>query len=272
MRLDLKRPRDIGRILDDAFSVLRANAATLLICAAAVVLPVQLLIYGIGLGWLTGRYDSSPPLGEIAAGALAGWLVVTPLVTAMTVHVVQRAAQGARARPAETVRAGLDAFALLIGPIALVALGVGFGLLLIVPGLILLVRWAVVPQVVVVERVGGTRALGRSMELTAGRGWFTFLVVLVGYVLVSVLTQVLALPADAAAKAADAQVLVLAGQGLAQVLALPVMALIVTLLYFTLCAERGGAAPEPPVPEPPAPEPDDDPFARRREEGWEPPV
>lgn len=261
MQLDLQRPRDIGRILDDAFALLRENWLTLLACSAIVVVPVQVLVYGVGLGWLTGHYDSRPPLGEIAAGALAGWLVVTPLVTAMTVHVVQAAARGSGARAGETIRAGLDAFVSLLVPIALVALGVGFGLVLIVPGIVLLIRWAVVPQVVVVEGVRGTRALGRSMQLTAGRGWFTFLVVLVAYLLVSVLTEVVALPAAAAAKSADAQALVLAGQGVAQLLAVPIMALIVTLLYFTL---RAGP--------PSAPSPQPDPFAKRREEGWKPPV
>jgi hypothetical protein len=81
-----------------------------------------------------------------------------------------------------------------------------------------------------------------------------------------VLGEVLGVPAAAAAKSANAQGLVLAGQALAQILTLPVMALIVTLLYFSLRTEREEPAPAP------GGEPDADPFARRRAEGWEPPV
>ena len=57
----------------------------------------------------------------------------------------------------------------------LVGLGVGLGLLLfIIPGLFLMVRWAVSAPIVVVEREGPTSSIGRSAELTRGYRWAVF--------------------------------------------------------------------------------------------------
>jgi hypothetical protein len=198
----------------------------------------------------------------------------------MTVHVVRRAAEGVRVTPREAIAAGLEAFANLFVPILLVALGVMLGLIaLIIPGLILAVRWAVVPQVVVLEKVTGTAALRRSAALVSGQGWFTFLVLLVANLLVGLFGLIFTVPLELAAKSADTQALSLLGQVLGQLFALPMLAVAVTLLYYTLRAtpEQAVAAPVVPAAPPPpampdAPEPDHDAFGRRRDEGWEPPV
>jgi hypothetical protein len=58
--------------------------------------------------------------------------------------------------------------------------GIGF-ILLIVPGLILLVRWAVVAPVTVLERPGIFAAFGRSRELVRGNGWAVFGVIMLVY-------------------------------------------------------------------------------------------
>ena len=71
-------------------------------------------------------------------------------------------------------------------------LGILVGLVLIVvPGLILLTLWSVAAPVVVLERPGGLRALGRSRELVRGNGWNVFGVILVTVILVVVLSGVI---------------------------------------------------------------------------------
>lgn len=277
--IELERPRDLGGILDDAFRVYRAHWLTLLACATVVVVPVQVLVFGVGLGWLSEHYVASSPIGDSLAGLVAQLLVVTPLVTAMTVHVVRHAARRESVRPGAAIAAGLEAFSALFLPIALVALGVLLGLFaFVIPGIVLAVRWAVVPQVIVVERVTGTAALRRSGELVAGHGWFTFLVVLLVNLLVGVIGVVATIPLDAVAKSADAQAYALVGQILGQLIALPLLAVAVTLLYFSLRVGQRLPPSQPPAepaapPDPQAaPDPEVDPFGRRRDEGWEPPV
>lgn len=256
MPLDLQRPRDLGRILDDAFAFYRAHWKTLLAIAAVVVVPVELLVSGVGLGWLWEGYNA-PPKGELRVSdvtdgliALAAQvLVVTPLVTAMTVHVVRRAGEGERVSTADALGEGVRVFAPLLAALVLAGLGVTAGLFfLIVPGLILAVRWAVVPQAVVVEGLRGTGALQRSMDLTRGHGWFAFLVFVVANLLVAVFSQLLAAAFDYAAKEADAQALNLAGQALGTLVSLPLLAVAMTLLYYALLTGSGpvpAARPQP---------------------------
>ncbi|WP_395645236.1 glycerophosphoryl diester phosphodiesterase membrane domain-containing protein [Terricaulis sp.] len=86
-------------------------------------------------------------------------------------------------------------------PLFIVALLVGIGMmigfiLLIIPGIILAVRWVVSAPVVVVEREGPTRAIGRSAELGEGHRWAIFglilLFVVFSYACMIVLGMVMA--------------------------------------------------------------------------------
>jgi len=51
-------------------------------------------------------------------------------------------------------------------------------LLFIIPGLFLIVRWAVAAPAALIEREGPTHSIGRSAELTAGHRWAVFGLVL----------------------------------------------------------------------------------------------
>ena len=55
-RLELLRPRDIGGLFRDSFNTYSAHFATFLALGAAVVIPVELVVSGIGLGQLSGGY------------------------------------------------------------------------------------------------------------------------------------------------------------------------------------------------------------------------
>jgi hypothetical protein len=262
----------MGRILDDAFALYRGSWRTLLLAAAVVVVPVELAVFGLGLGWLTGAYRSTGSVAEGVASA-AQPLLVAPLVTAMTVHAVREAAAGRTPVAGQVVGAGLDAFRRLLPAIALVLVGevIGFAAL-VIPGVILAIRWAVVPQVVVVEGSQWTGALRRSSELVAGRGARVFGLVIVAGILVFVLGRIITLPLDSAARSAHHQWPLLAGMALAQIIALPLQAAITTVLYFSLRAEKDArgapATPEPEAALPPAPEA----WDQRRREGWQPPT
>jgi hypothetical protein len=255
MPLDLQRKRDLGRILDDTFALYRAHWRTLLAIALVVVVPVHLIVFGAGLGWLWEGYDA-PETGDALewsdltdslVGLAAQVLVVVPLVTAMTVHVIRAAGSGQSATTGDALRAGLQVFAALVGAVVLVALGVTAGLFfLIVPGLILMVRWAVVPQIVVIEgRLGGD-ALRRGFDLTRGQGWLTFLVVLVTNLLAGVCSGLIQVPLVYAAEAADSQAIVLVGQMLGLLITVPIVAVSLTLLYYTLVAVKEGVVTPPP--------------------------
>jgi hypothetical protein len=248
-RLDLTVPRDLGRILDDAFGVYRSGFRTFLLIALAVVVPVDLVVLGLGLGELTAHYDASPPQGVATLETVLTFLVTTPLITAMTVHAVIDMAAGKRPTAQSAIARGVESFAPLFWVLVLAGLAVFAGVFaLIVGAIVVAVHLAVVSQAVVVERRAGTDALRRSWALVRGRGWWVFGVIFVTNLIIGLLSAAISVPLTLAAKAADVQAFALLGTMLGHVLTLSFLALTGTLLYFTLVAHERGAGWEPPAP------------------------
>jgi hypothetical protein len=134
----------------------------------------------------------------------------------------------------------------LLGASILAGLGIAAGLvLLIVPGLILLTWWALIPPAIVLENRGVFESFGRSRELVRGNGWSVFGILIITYLLTSVISGVIRaiftpLPDYLGAYIAD----VIGGSIVA-----PFSALAVTLLYFRLSGTEAQPAPgEPPAP------------------------
>src|SRR4051794_13477334 len=238
----LQRDRDLGRLLDDTFSLYRRHAGVALVLAAAVVIPVELLVSGVGLGQLTSGYDSEASSGELIVGGLAPVLITTPLVTGMLVRIVLDDAAGEPASAGRAAETGLNLFAPLLAAILLATLGIVLGFFaLVIPGIWLAVRWVVVAPTVVVEGHRGADALRRSAALVTGSWWWAFSVMIVLAILVLVVSAVVTIPTDAIGRSADAQIIVLLGSIIGQILTLPFSALATTLLFFTLRARRGEA-------------------------------
>jgi hypothetical protein len=241
--LDLHTPRDLGRLLGDALRLYARHLPTFLALAAAVVVPAELIVFGIGLEQLESGYESSPPIEEQAAALAVTYLVIAPLITAMTINAVMAAGEGRRPRAGESIMAGLDVFARVFGAVVLAGLGIAAGLLLlIVPGIYLGVRWYFVPQAVVIERRGISEALRASWELVDGSWWRVFGIGLAAGVVAVLPVLAIQAPVQAAAESADAGWLSLLGSIAADTIATPFVALVATLLYFDVRARRGTAA------------------------------
>ena len=118
------------------------------------------------------------------------------------------------------------------------ALGIALGLLaLILPGIYLLVRWYLVSQAVVVERLRGVGALRRSAELVQDAWWRTF-----ASSCWSTSSRrspaCSSLPSGRGADAPIASSSSLAGSIAAEILTMPFVAIVSTLLFYDLRARR----------------------------------
>lgn len=165
-------------------------------------------------------------------------VIANTLFTGMIVELVADIQDGRRDSSAgQLLRAITPVIGELIavGIVAGVCEAIGF-VLVIVPGLILITIWAVAAPVVVVERPGGLRALGRSRELVQGHGWQVFGVILVLVVGVTILTAAVAVAGEAAGTAIGLIVRVVVG-----ILVAPLSSLAAAVLYFELRSrERSG--------------------------------
>ena len=87
---------------------------------------------------------------------------------------------------------GLGTFGMLLvaNILAAIIIGIGF-ILLVIPGIYLLVRFAFVSPAVVLERKGPGEALSRSAELVRGSWWRVFGIGLLVFILVAVANGVL---------------------------------------------------------------------------------
>lgn len=276
--LQLARDRSLSVLLDDAFGLYRRHLGLFVLLAAGVVIPVDLIVSGIGLGQLSSGYDSSPSAGATLVPAAVSALVTVPLITAMNVRAILAIGEGRVPTAGDAAREGLDLFTPVLLAVLMVGAGITLGIFaLIVPGVIMAVHWSVVAQVVTIEGARGTAALRRSWQLVKGDAWWVLGVLLVTNVIASLLAGIVTLPAAAAAESADSALILLVASMAAEIFTLSFLAIATTMLFFTLRARKSGIVaappgqdgrgpdpglerPEAPTVAPPAPPP-----------GWEPP-
>jgi hypothetical protein len=238
--LDLRRPRDVGGLISEGISLYLREFRTFVAIAAAVVIPVHLIVSGIGLRQLTSDYDSTPSAGAQLVPVAADLLVVAPLLSAMCIYAMLDIADGRKPSASRAIQRGLDVFAPLLLVMVLYAAGVTLGLLaLVIPAVYLLVRWSFVIQATVVEGKRGPESFRRSGELVAGTWWRVFGITLAANFLIIGLSAVFTLPFLAAAESSDKAVFELIGRTLGAVLFAAPAALIATLLYFDVRLRKG---------------------------------
>jgi hypothetical protein len=114
------------------------------------------------------------------------------LASATVMHGTVAQLRGERATTAQSLKVGLKRLFPVLGVGIVVGLCVMFGfLLLIVPGLILMVKYWVAVPAAVVERTGVSASLKRSGDLVAGEGWSVFAILILLFFLNIGLSQVL---------------------------------------------------------------------------------
>jgi hypothetical protein len=169
----------IGRVFARAARLLSRNAPIYVAVSATAAVPSVLLA------------EAGGSFGGPSAYAAVAWVVLTvalalalsTLSQAVVVHAAFQDMCGRPVRLFESLRAGSGRLPVIVG----LALGMGFfvgiGLLLLIfPGVVLLIMWAVATPACVVERLGVRASMARSSDLTQGHRWQIFgMMVLVGF-------------------------------------------------------------------------------------------
>jgi hypothetical protein len=240
-QVELRRPRDVGALFRDSLAVFARHAWLFIAVSAAVVVPVQLIVQGIGMEMLTGPYDDSLGVAEAVVPAVVEFLVVVPIITAICIYALHAIEGGERPRAGRVLVAGFEAFTPLFAAVALAAIGIAIGLVaLIVPGVFLAVRWFFVPQAVVIENARGPAALRRSGDLVDGFWWRTFGLVVLANIAIAIPGVLLLAPFNALAESTDRAAWELVGSTITTAVTTPFVALYATLLYYDLLARRTG--------------------------------
>jgi hypothetical protein len=216
----MNRSIDIGSVISRTFSIYADQASVLLPAAAAVFVVV---------GVVSALLVVAAPVLAILAFVVI--LVGTTLYTGMVVELVADVQDGKRDA---TVGQLINAAKPVIGQLILVGIVAGIGILIgfvliIIPGLILITIWSVFAPVIVLERPGGLKALGRSRELVQGNGWRVFGVIVVLVVGVAIVSGIIEAIGDSGGTAVGVVVRVIV-----QIFTAPISALAASVLYFEL--------------------------------------
>ena len=160
----------VGAVLSDTWALYKRLFLRTFAVGGLVFLLIELVEAGAGGG-------RSLPL---ALFALALALVGTAFVQGALVEVVRDVHEGEQEpRLSATYERAAPQLGALVAVSLLAGLGIGVGLLiLIVPGVVLAVRWSLVVPVVILEEASTRAAFGRSSELVRGHGWAVFRVLL----------------------------------------------------------------------------------------------
>jgi hypothetical protein len=236
--IPLERQRDLGALLRDSLTVYLRHFGTFVALGALVVVPSELIVGGVGLEQFSSDYDATPAFAEAAIPAAVSYLVVAPLITAICVHALRSVAGGGSPGAREAIVKGFESFTPIFFAVLLAALGIALGLLLIVPGVYLFVRWYFVPQAVVIENARGAGALTASGQTVQGFWWRTLGIAVLANLAAALPGLILVGPFTAIAESTDRAVWSLVGQMAAEIVTAPFVAIVSTLLYFDLRARR----------------------------------
>jgi hypothetical protein len=244
-------PMTLGDLLDGAFKLLKANLRTIVLVAAAFLIPVNLLAAFFQRDLLGGysflRILDDPSLVEQAAGPsgpqLAGTLLtvlasvlVTPFVGGAVSRVVASSYLGEELDPGPAIRVTGRRFLALLGAFLCTGLLKLLGLALCLVGaLVPMTFFLVTTPAVVVEELGPIRAMARSAMLARPRFWPTMGVAVVSGLMASVLGNILSAPFQVAALAIGYRwgwILLAVGSILPALLTTPFVSIVATLVYF----------------------------------------
>jgi hypothetical protein len=192
------RPLSLGELLDRTFHLYRNNFGLFVGIAAVAYLPLFIvrIIFGVlQISALKGHVSAAVGVVIGALAAVLCYLVSVAAAQAATVTAVSSVYLGRALTVGETYSRVKDK----ILRVALAMIGMGIGifiglLLLIVPGIILFLMWALTIPVVVLEDADLFEALRRSRELTAGHRGRVFLIVLLFALLTYLFTMLWDVP------------------------------------------------------------------------------
>jgi hypothetical protein len=248
---------EIGRVIGRAVSVIGSNAVTFIALATLLTLPVLIFTFFAKFAALVG-IQASPYFGTqgtllaIVSGGAIGLLLFfafTNLLQAAITHGTIVSLNGGHASFGDCLATGLRNVVPLTGIIVVSSLGImGGTILLVIPGIILSLMWAVVTPVRVTERTGVLETLRRSSALTSGHRGSIFVINLIIGVLSIALNLVIkplaGLSVFAPTSGPNFPVALVVLTGLVQMVTYLIGATLASSIYYELRVVKEGIGPE----------------------------
>jgi hypothetical protein len=238
------QPMGVGEILDAAIKLYRSRWKSLMAIVAIALVPLTFLQVFLTRSLGSPFADPVATQAEFESARIASLvlggielLLITPFLTAAVARASADIYLGHPVLVGQTFRFAVSRIHSILWISILSALAVGLGaLLLIIPGLIVLVRFFFGPTVLVVEGKKGSAALGRSWRLAKGHFWKIVGTYIIASILAAVVAGILAVPGSLAFAAIGPSgwPVYAVALAVASILTTPFTTLIAVLLYFDL--------------------------------------
>lgn len=237
MAQGILRPLTYGDLFDELFDLYKKNFVLFVGISAVVQIPVYVIAYAIG---------------GTSAAAIASVLnlIATYFVLAATTHAVSQVYLGNKITIAEAYRAIRRSVWPLFLNMLVAGLRILGGLiLLIIPGVILSLRYAFVAQVFILEGQGGADGRDRSIFLSKDNMGRIFMVGLLVGILTSIVSWILAMPLALLIPSMASNPQAMAGpmgtvngiaQGVIIALTNPLQVIAMVLLYYDIRVRKEG--------------------------------
>jgi hypothetical protein len=243
---------EMGRVVSRTFGAIGRNWVSFFSLAVFAVAPQLILGAYLGVGALArGRAIEPGQLvhlwGKMGIAYLFG-LVLGSVLQAALVHGTVSDLNGKKASFADCLQTGLRTCLPVIGLSIVFGIALMFGLvLLVVPGVLMFLAWAVIVPVLVVEKTGVFGAFGRSAELTKGHRWAILGLAVVVWLISMILGLAImpfqsALAQQGAGIAAMAPILLI--NGIVSVFTTTIVATGTASIYYELRSIKEGIGPE----------------------------
>jgi hypothetical protein len=241
--------RGVGDIISTAFDIYKANATNLLTIVAIVVVPLSFIgAFLTGVVFAPDKIESIAITGETieisdtsfglaVGGAIVGALIAVVISAVLQAAIMRGAALASVGDPLDVEASYRYGFrrlgsVILISLLVGIAVAIGF-VLFVIPGLFLLVKFAVSIPALVVEDRRGTDAMSRSWNITKGFFWHVVGVMVVAWLVTFVVSLVIG---AIGAIFGDLWLIRWIFSAASQILTAPFTALVTVLLYVDLRA------------------------------------
>lgn len=236
-QVDLAQNRSVADLLALTLQVFGRNAGLLFSMSLLIVAPVVVFVDGV---WGGALHDGAEADASAAAqlGSLAIYtFVVPPLISAFHAIVVRDLGRGRAPTIPQAIREAAPRLPAAFGAVALATLGIALGFVaLIVPGVVLAIRWTFTAQAAVLEQLPPVAAIRSSGRLVQQRWGEVFGAMLVGNVLFGAAVGGVG---GIALAFVDDGVVYVTCMAIVQAIAMSLCALFVSLLYFTMRVRQG---------------------------------
>ena len=185
-------PRSASRLMLGTLGLYRRYPLIFLVLAGSVIVPYYVVVL---LATGEGPFSEAGLSAEVGLLlTLLTWCLITPLISALHIHAVADVREGRDPRLGEVARKGLAVLPVVVAASIISGLGTAAGFFaLIIPGIYLSLRWAVVAQAAAIEQEGWLPALRSSGRLLDGHYGHVFVFLLFVFAVLAAPTFLVAL-------------------------------------------------------------------------------